>query len=148
MTAAIVAIADDVVELLNDGSYAESFEATRVIQPRVKLEDLETLNVMVMGRKTATISEVRGGIQSIVSTVDICVRKKLTTIDAKAEHDVLNEVCEQIRDRLAKNSLPNRDEAFQGSNTDAASDSDWFLEDVENETVFVAVISVNYLGAR
>lgn len=148
MAAAIVHIADAVVALINGGSYAESFTAARVVDPVLKLESLSTLNVSVLARKTNVAIESRSGIETVLCTVDIAIRKKLASATMRADHDKLLWVAEQIVERLSKNLLPGRSETLVEATTDATGDSDWSIEDIRNEKVFVSVISATYLGFR
>ena len=51
-------------------------------------------------------------------------------------------------DRLSKNPLTGRSETLVEISTDATGESDWSLEDIRNEKVFVAVVTATYLGSR
>lgn len=148
MAAAILHVAEAVVALLNGGSYAESFTATRVVDPVVKLESLSTLSVGVLARKTNVAIESRSGIETVLYTVDVAIRKKLAASTLRADHDKLQWVAEQVMDRLSKNPLTGRSETLVEISTDATGESDWSIEDIRNEKVFVAVVTATYLGSR
>ena len=124
MAAAILHIADAVVALLNGGSYAESFTAARVVDPILKLENLSTLNVSVLARKTNVAIESRSGIETVLYAIDVAIRKKLAASTLRADHDKLQWVAEQVMDRLSKNPLTGRSETLVEISTDATGESD------------------------
>ena len=78
MSAIIVQLADAVVALLNAGSFSPSVTAERAFDPRVGLESLDTLNVMVVPKSETDNLEQRGAAMDAELAVDVCVRQRVT----------------------------------------------------------------------
>lgn len=101
MTAKIDAIADAVVTELN--ALALGFTATAADLPDCRLEDLATLNVLVVPRTRDAVIETRGS-DAVEYSIDVGIRKKLTTV-SRAETGPLKEIAETIAARMLRKKL-------------------------------------------
>jgi hypothetical protein len=113
-------IADAVAAELNGHAFSQPFVASSVLRPTVKLEDLEDLNVMVLGaaRRCRPYSRAQS---SYENDIDVGIRQRLGD-GGEARLDALMALAEEIEAYMARRPLA----AFAAGHwTGSALRNDW-----------------------
>lgn len=143
MTHPIITLADDVVTLLNAGSFSQAFTAVRVYVPRFNTESGSDVQVQVVPSSDLE-GEGSGDYDARQQTIQVGVFKRLTGLaaDELTEVDAMLDFCEEIRELL------NRQRVGETNNAVCVTinhDPIYSLEDIDERRVFLTVMSFVYV---
>jgi hypothetical protein len=91
----IIDLADDVVDVLNSGTFTQSFVATRAYVPAYELTDLSTLRVTVVPRELSLVPLTRHADQGEYQ-IDVAIQKIVGR--SNADIDPFMNLAEEIID--------------------------------------------------
>jgi ribonucleotide monophosphatase NagD (HAD superfamily) len=145
-------LAEKVKDTLNAAAGASAFvtpfTAARSYRPQYRMEELATLRVTVVGRKSRTELLTREGLQQVDYDIDVAVQKKLVNPDTNIEADALSELLEQIRDWFFTHVVTGREETLVETDTDATAQADYSVAHYRTQGVFFGVVTLTFRGAR
>lgn len=139
MTARIIAIADDVVTVINGGSpfTIGAVTAERHYAPEYTLEELATLRVSVLPMEKPETLTSRSTTQRDF-TISVGVQKK--TENTAAGFDALVELVEEINDLFRFAKLPATGVSWVASEVDPVYDAD----DARTMSIFTSVLNLTF----
>ena len=139
MPARFVQIADDVVSVINGGTFTipDVFTAERLYIPEFKLEDVGSLKVSVIpsSRPEVVYSRDRTQVDFVVS---VGIQK--ATDNLLSDFDDMVEFVEEINDLFKLKKLPTTDASWVASETDPVYDHEYGTE----MNVFTSVLSLTF----
>lgn len=144
MSAKAVVIAEAVKDSLNAGTFAEAFTATRqTIPPDSDLaSDLSSVRVVVVPGQSERTQGTRSSQQKDFDT-EICIQKKIQSVDGVADQDELDEMSElveQIADHFAPGQLGNTGARWVRTRQATTADTDH----LRSAAVFSSLVVVTH----
>lgn len=139
MAARIISIADDVVTVINGGTFTvpDTVTAVRSFIPEFKLTDIKTLKVSVLpASQPEVIYARRQTMRDFI--INIGVQKK--TGNLTTDFDDLVELVEEINELFRFTKLPITEANWVASETDPIYDHDYGSE----MNVFTSVLSLTF----
>ncbi len=139
MAARIISIADDVVTVINGGSFTipDVFTAERLFVPEFKLEDISSLKVSVLPANMPEIITARSQSQRDF-VIMIGIQKK--TDNLTTDFDDLVEFVEEINALFRFEKLPVTEVSWIASETDPVYDPDYATQ----INTFTSVLSLTF----
>lgn len=133
----IIAMADDVAELLNAATFSRTFTAERTYLAAANVEDLAELHVWVVPKSTESAPRSRATNEDL-HAVDVAIQQQAPT---DAERDALLGLAGEIKRYLDRRRLPTVSRARWVEATTAPL---WDPKDLHERHVFTAVVTATY----
>ena len=139
MTARIIEIANDVVTVINGGTFTipDVFTAERLFIPEFSIEDLKTLRVTVLLSQDPEELLHRRASQ-IDYTISVGVQKKCDNLTT--DFDALVEFCDEINELFRFTKLPTTAVSWVSSERDPIYDPDMATQ----TNIFTSVINLTF----
>ena len=134
-----IALADAIVEYLNDGSFALSFDANRRLAPSFSLQELESLQVSVVPKVLSVAPFSRTEFTYDIG-VDIGIQKRVDP-QSDAEIDSLMTLVAEVLDYLLNATIPGHPSARW---TESKNEPIYSPQTLDEKRVFMSVITVMY----
>jgi len=136
----ISAIADELVTLLNAGSYTEAFTAVKAYHPVKDLADISTVQVTVIpaGIPRQELSD-RAATSDRLYRPDVVMQKRIDPDDSDAVEALLD-TCEEICNLVEGTILTESDVVCEEVENDPAYE----IDKVDDYSEFISVISCSF----
>ena len=137
-------IADAVCSDLNDGTFSQSFTATRLYLPNFKLQEMDDLHVTVVPRSITSDLSARSNTR-FDCVVDIAVQKKVDPTDVQHDCDELTVLVREIATYFRRRRLT----AYQTANwLGDSNDPVYIPEHLDQMHQFTGVLKLTYVVAE
>ena len=134
-------VARDVVEYINDQTYATLFSAVYAWVPRFDLEDLEDIYVSVSPRSNIIENASRKSSMNEHAVVVIIAKRAIDDEVDDTVYDELDALSNEIKDSLTRMTLPNLKSV---SWTQTTYDQIVIPQDIRENRQFTAVLTINF----